>query len=188
MDTSMRIPYASPEPKIATSPPSRQIKVSNEWYRLASTPAVSLTATQANIVRETAARAHANLPNLYHRAQKVSWGGPDNKGSPETNWWYPMDNTTAYPSSSVSLETLDGGHLLYGYLHIMKWDPNPHFPFRLCGEKGCPPERAIAHSLEWREKYKPWCMSPSGIQENVKGFVYTRGYSPSLKGDKKGHD
>lgn len=50
------------------------------------------------------------------------------------------------------------------------------FPFKLCSN-GCNSEVAILHTLEWREKYKPWCMSPSAIQYNKDGFIYFRGHS-----------
>lgn len=102
---------------------------------------------------------HASISNLDARAAAVTWGGA---GGP--TWYNQL--------------------CLRAYLKIMKW-PSPannwnvKFPFKLCGKDGCPPERAVAHSLEWREQYKPWCMSPSGIKENRKGWVYHRGHSPN---------
>jgi hypothetical protein len=39
---------------------------------------------------------------------------------------------------------------------------------------------ALSHTLEWREKYKPWFMSPCAISENKDGFVYVRGHGRSL--------
>ena len=65
-------------------------------------------------------------------------------------------------------------------------DLKTNFPFKLCS-KGCDASFAIAHSLEWREKYKPWLMSPSAIKENADGVVYMRGHSLSLKGDNTGN-
>ena len=61
-----------------------------------------------------------------------------------------------------------------------------NFPFKLCG-KGCPAYFAFAHTLKWRESYKPWLMSPGAIYENRDGFVYMRGHSRSLKHDNHGH-
>ena len=114
-------------------------------------------------------RVRATIPNFDKRVSAVPWGGPGG-----STWW--------------SGDSTDGSHLVYAYLKIMKWpqDLRSNFPFKLCVQK-CHAEFAIAHTLEWREKYKPWCMSPSGIQQNTNGFVYTRGYSPSSTGDNKGH-
>mmetsp|Transcript_11474 Transcript_11474/g.10991 ORF Transcript_11474/g.10991 Transcript_11474/m.10991 type:complete len:245 (-) Transcript_11474:143-877(-) len=50
------------------------------------------------------------------------------------------------------------------------------FPFKLC-KAGCDADFAIAHTLEWREKYKPWLMTPSALIENEKGWIYHRGYA-----------
>lgn len=58
-----------------------------------------------------------------------------------------------------------------------------NFPFGKCKKTKCPAEFAIEHTLQWREIYKPWASTPSSINENRNGFVYTRGYSPSLGGD-----
>jgi CRAL/TRIO domain len=122
--------------------------------------------SESALGHELSRRARATIPNFDERVAAVPWGGPGG-----SSWW-----------------SGDGSHLLHAYLKIMKWprDLETNFPLKMCLKK-CNAELAIAHTLEWREKYKPWCMSPSGIQENIKGFVYTRGYSPSLTGDKKGH-
>ena len=52
------------------------------------------------------------------------------------------------------------------------------FPFKLC-KKGCDIDFAIHHTLEWREKFKPWLMTPSAFKENEKGWIYYRGFSPN---------
>lgn len=44
---------------------------------------------------------------------------------------------------------------------------------------GCPTDFALAHTLEFREKYKPWAMTPSAYETSKVGWVYVRGYSPS---------
>ena len=115
-------------------------------------------------------RVQETIPNFDERVTAVPWGGPGG-----SRWW-----------SGDGAD--NGSHLVHAYLKIMKWpqDLQSNFPFKLCLQK-CRAEFAIAHTLEWREKYKPWCMSPLGIQQNSNGFVYTRGYSPTLSGDNKGH-
>lgn len=147
-----------------------------DWYQLSYTRPVVLQESEKQMIQQLALRMHEEVPHIHERAAQVSWGGP-HQAYHETNWWYPAgDNALQDPQ--MDLDVLDGGHLLYAYLFIMKWDPKPKFPFRLCGQEGCPPERAILHSLEWREKYKPWLVPPSLIQENAKGYVYHRGFSP----------
>lgn len=44
---------------------------------------------------------------------------------------------------------------------------------------GCPADFAISNTLEFREKYQPWKISPSVYHENRKGWVFVRGYSPT---------
>lgn len=149
------------------------IEVSPHWYSLASNKQVQLAPSETNMIQDIGQKVHQNIPDLAQRAVQVSWGGPQT-AVPETNWWSPKR-----PNHSNELSALDGGHSLYAYLFIMKWNPHPHFPFRLCGENGCPPERALAHTLQWREVYKPWLAPPSLLEENAKGYSYHRGFSPS---------
>ena len=156
----------------------QQHGISSDLYRLATTREVSLAPSEVAMIQSVAKDVHANIPNLKERAMQVSWGGP-HRTVPETHWWFPEENNNNSDLSDLS--KLEGGHLLYAYLYIMKWNPNPHFPFRLCGETGCPPERAVAHSLEWREKYKPWLVPPSVLEENKNGYVYHRGFSPIIQ-------
>ena len=116
----------------------------------------------------------SNIPNrpFHERVDLVSWGGIHNND--DTRWWAQKSNTD--PSTMISAH-VDGGRLLAAYLKIMKWDSiYPKFPFRLC-PKGCNPEVALLHTLEWREKYKPWCVSNEMIHFNTAGFIYTRGHS-----------
>lgn len=48
----------------------------------------------------------------------------------------------------------------------------------ICSE-GCPADFAITNTLEFREKYQPWKITPSALNENQLGWVYVRGYSPT---------
>ena len=114
----------------------------------------------------------SNLPNrsFQERLDSVSWGGVDLASN---QWWAKKDNNKDKVSSQS-----DGGRLLSAYLKIMKWptDLFVKYPFKLCKE-GCDSEVSLLHTLEWREKYKPWCMSQKAVQFNNLGFVYTRGHS-----------
>lgn len=149
------------------------IRVSPHWYSLASNNRIQLTPSETSTIQDIGQKVHHNIPDLAQRAVQVSWGGPQN-AVPETNWWSPK-----HPKHPNELSSLDGGHSLYAYLFIMKWDKHPKFPFRLCGEHGCPPERALSHTLQWREAYKPWLAPPSLLVENANGYSYHRGFSPS---------
>lgn len=69
----------------------------------------------------------------------------------------------------------------------MKWPDNlseTDFPFKLCKEKKklegtrCDTSDAIQHSLKFRERFKPWLVTPRIKKVNMNGLVYTRGFSP----------
>ncbi|KAI2499597.1 CRAL/TRIO domain containing protein [Fragilaria crotonensis] len=128
---------------------------------------LNLSRNEDALVKELSRRVRDAVPHLERRATTVPWGGPGG-----SSWWRG-----------------DGTHLLHAYLKIMKWpqDLTTNFPFGLCSSTGCNAEVSVRHTLEWREKYKPWCISPSAIQENAQGFVYARGYSPSLTVNSAGH-
>ena len=164
------------QPRQKASAASRH-DISPDLYQLASTRQVSLAPSEAAMIQTIGNSATTYMPDLHQRAAQVSWGGPHH-AEPATHWWFPVPAAAASDSNASDLSKLEGGHLLYAYLFIMKWNPHPQFPFRLCGEQGCPPERAMAHTLEWREKYKPWLVPPSVLRENEKGYVYHRGLSP----------
>lgn len=53
------------------------------------------------------------------------------------------------------------------------------YPFSHLCTSGCPTDFALAHTIEFREKYQPWSITPSAVEENSKGWVYVRGYSPT---------
>jgi hypothetical protein len=126
------------------------------------------------LVRELSHRVQSDIPNFRHRAAQAAWGGP---GGPK--WYYPIGDQH-YRQDHHVLDTLDGGWLLFAYLRIMNWprDLHVHFPFQLCA-KGCDAQVAIGHTLEFREKFQPWHITPAAIYENRQGFIYHRGYSPT---------
>jgi len=115
-----------------------------------------------------------NMPHrtFQERIDAVSWGGVD---SHQTRWWSQKDNGKDSKKASAQIE---GGRLLAAYLKIMNWpkDMYAKYPFRLCA-KGCDSEISLLHTLEWREKYKPWCTSDDAVQFNKDGFIYSRGHS-----------
>lgn len=169
-------------------PATKRHEISSDWYNLASTQRpVVLASSETAMIQEISQRVVDQVPDLVQRAAQVSWGGPSPPDSNTTststqlitNWWYPSLSVDDGHGSD-NMNKLNGGQLLYSYLFIMRWNPQPHFPFRLCGgdKGGCPPERALLHTLEWREKYRPWLVPPSVMAENEKGYVYHRGFSP----------
>lgn len=146
--------------------PKRKSNVS-QYPNAASSQDLKLSRTEDALVKELSRRVREAVPDLERRSAAVPWGGPGG-----TSWWRG-----------------DGAHLLHAYLKIMRWpkDLVTSFPFGLCSSNGCNAEVSVGHTLEWREKYKPWCISPSAIRENSQGFVYARGYSPSLTDNSAGH-
>ena len=104
------------------------------------------------------------------RVDAVSWGGINT----DSNRWLQLNNG----KDSNSVAQIEGGRLLAAYLRVMKWptDMNAKYPFRLCAN-GCDSEVSILHTLEWREKYKPWCVSDTSVKFNSAGFIYSRGHS-----------
>jgi hypothetical protein len=125
--------------------------------------------------RITSLSGGSDMPNrpFHERCDGVPWGGIAD--SDMTRWW-PRKSATD-PPTMVSSQS-DGGRVLSAYLKIMKWpaDLFPKFPFRLCS-KGCDSEVSLLHTLEWREKYRPWCVSNGTIRFNRAGFIYSRGHS-----------
>jgi CRAL/TRIO domain len=138
-------------------------------YHNAYTMNMPLTPSEQLFVTTLSKRARDFIPDFEARAAAVPWGGPAGAGGAATLWWQELG-------------------LLRAYGKIMKWpeDLKTNFPFQLCS-KGCDAEVALGHTLEFREKYRPWLVSPDGIHENRKGFIYFRGYSPTPQGDSTGH-
>jgi hypothetical protein len=152
--------------------------ISHDEFRTAyTTEFLQLTTEQKEIVLGLGQRVDNNVNNWKYRASQVPWGGQSG-----TAWFAPSKSTGA-----AELELLDGGSMFYSYLRIMKWPSQlvSHFPFKLCA-KGCGSERAVEHTLEFREKFKPWVVSPSTIKENTHGCIFHHGFSPPYNADEKG--
>jgi hypothetical protein len=152
---------------------------SKELYKPAFTPEkLKLTSDQKLLISQLAERTKKNASDWEERVSKVRWGG-----SSGSDWFSP----SLAKAQSTDLETLEGGMLLYSYLRIMNWpkDLYAHFPLKRCA-KGCDSEVAIRHTLQFREKYKPWMVSPSVKKENSHGCVYYHGFSPSYQEGENG--
>lgn len=145
----------------------KKSKVSLKQYPTAFTQKVKLSSEEHTSLKEFSEMVLQNIPDIHGRAPHVGWGSSQH--------WYDLHHR-----GGDVLDVLDGGHLLYSYFRIMKAKElsNVHFPFRLC-KNGCNASVAIAHTLEWREKYQPHHAPPSVIRENEKGWVYFRGFARS---------
>ena len=142
---------------------------------------LSIPSQRASLIQALLERSKTTIPNFEERSKAVKWGGPQSKAE----WFQPQVQSAGTRSD---LEALDGGNLFYSYLRIMDWpaDFRTHFPFKLCS-KGCDPEFAIEHTLEFREKYKPWLVNPGLKGENSRGSVYVHGFSPPVDGENGSH-
>lgn len=151
-----------------------------EKYKVAYTPEkLTISSSQKQLISAMADRTKENIPDWEERASKVKWGGSG------WNWYAPKQSPS---SDTTDLEKLDGGSLYYAYLRIMKWPQSlyVHFPLRLCA-KGCDAEVAFSHTLEFREKYQPWMVSPAVMKENSKGSVFWKGFSISRDEKENAH-
>merc|ERR1712071_336168 len=116
---------------------------------------------------------NSSVTAFNSRMDAVAWGGPGPDGRP----WWDWKKKGGYG---------DAGQLLLTYLKVMGFpkDGITKFPNDLC-QQGCSTYFGILHTLEWREKYKPWLMTPSAIKENKAGWIYTHGQSVDI-GDETG--
>eukprot|EP00980_Cylindrotheca_fusiformis_P026613 scaffold16625_cov118-Cylindrotheca_fusiformis.AAC.4 len=150
-----------------------------EKYKSAYTPEkFEVSSAHSQLIVTLGERTRSFVPDWDERSDKVMWGG--------TGW--PWRAPKRQPNSDATdLEKLDGGSLYFSYLRIMQWPQSlfSHFPFKLCS-KGCNSEVAVAHTLEFREKYQPWMFSPTVKKENEKGFVFFHGFSESMKEGENG--
>ena len=145
-------------------------------YEEAFTEEPVLSKDETQVLTAMSIHMHREIEQLTHRVPHVAWG--NNSQTP----WYPLGYHGAF--QRYAIERLDGATLLHSYyVHMRKKMKDPYninspvfFPKRLC-KKGCPIEVAIEHTLEWREKYRPWLVSPSTIEENQSGWCYTRGFA-----------
>lgn len=182
---------APPKPKEAVTL-MKEFNISIEDYPTAYTDEPILDSSEVEFLEEFSQDVQEHIPDLQHRIPAVDWGTSQ-------PWWDAgHDHSHEHGDGGAKarhkkqgrqqihyLDRIEGGHLLWRYYRIIKSHmKNPpydlstvYFPFRLCKKGGCPAHVALKHSLEWRERYQPWRVTPSTIAENSDGFVYTRGFS-----------
>jgi hypothetical protein len=156
---------------------------------------VELSQQQERLVLKMGSDVLESVSDFKQRSSLVPWGGPPAAAAVEAVSfdWYARKK--AHRGPSAPLEKIEGGNLFSSYLRIMKWPENlgeTNFPFKLCKAKkknegkGCDSTVAIQHTLEFRERYKPWLVTPGIKRANANGLVYIRGFSPSYSDDEDG--
>ena len=153
-----------------------------ERYKSAFTSeAMKVSSKEQSLIEGLHTRVEEYIPDFKDRVSKVRWG---QGGSGTVGYdWFALPSTKSNPPTD--LNSLTGGRLYYSYLRIMKWptDLKATFPFKLCG-KGCNSEEAVRHTLEFREKYKPWLITATVKKENSKGSIFVHGFShPNEEGE-----
>lgn len=131
----------------------------------ASTRPPVLSDQDIHTLKQFSQQTLQGIPNFVVRASRVSLAQTQ-------PWWL---NDTDIP----------GLGLLYSYYRIMVNNGLNHeqltsrFPFSKCRKQPqpCPLHYALEHTLTWRERYQPWRIAPSVLQENKVGWVYTRGFA-----------
>eukprot|EP00557_Chaetoceros_sp_GSL56_P009138 CAMPEP_0176493282 /NCGR_PEP_ID=MMETSP0200_2-20121128/9468_1 /TAXON_ID=947934 /ORGANISM="Chaetoceros sp., Strain GSL56" /LENGTH=612 /DNA_ID=CAMNT_0017890939 /DNA_START=1355 /DNA_END=3190 /DNA_ORIENTATION=+ len=151
-----------------------------DWTLFVSTPlSLDLSLEQMSIAKQVIEKVKSNLISKYpdealqsnwfeRKVERVPFGG-------KYNWWHPSKDKWGDDKEDSGLR------LVASYLKIMNWPKNlsTNFPFSELCDNGCPADFAISNTLEFREQYQPWKITPSAMHENRKGWVYVRGYSPT---------
>lgn len=163
-------------------------------FPTAFTPEIlKLSQQQERLVQKMGNDVLESVSDFEQRSSLVPWGGPPPAVTAVSFDWYARKKADRGPSAP--LEKIDGGNLFSSYLRIMKWPENLgeiHFPFKLCKAKkniegkGCDSSVAIQHTLEFRERYKPWLVTPGIKRVNDNGLVYIRGFSPPYSENEDG--
>lgn len=146
---------------------------------------INLSKQKEMIVKKMRKNVFDKVPDFEKRSSLVPWGGLSPRAEALSYDWYAPKNV--HKGLSAPIDQIDGGNLFSSYLRIMKWPNNSietDFPFKLCKEKKknegtrCDISDAIQHTLEFRERFKPWLVTPRIKKANMNGLVYTRGFSP----------
>ena len=175
---------------------SQQQHRDSKKFRSAFTPEIlDLSSQQERLVLKMRDYVLGKISYFEERASLVPWGGPSPAAAAVSFEWYARKKTDR--SLNAPLDKIDGGNLFSSYLRIMKWPENldeTEFPFKLCKTKkkvegkGCDTSVAMQHSLEFRERYRPWLVTPGIERANTNGLVYVRGFSPPYsKNEGGGH-
>jgi hypothetical protein len=168
---------------------------------------IHLTEQEEEQVRQMAKDTLESIPEFERRISAVPWGGAQqNQNDQEETvatvssyyeWYAPKTKKKHRGRSTISapLDQIDGGNLFSSYLNIMKWPKDVddvNFPFKICKAKKkieggrCDASVAVLHTLEFRERYKPWLVTPSIKKANSEGLIYQRGFSPPYSEDENG--
>ncbi|KAG7348080.1 CRAL/TRIO domain containing protein [Nitzschia inconspicua] len=150
--------------------------------------ALPLSPHQTSLIEDLGQQIRTVVPDWEERVTEIPWGGPRNDAPRSTQWWAPASPSTS--KTTTPLKQLDGGNLLFSYLRIMNWPQDlrkVYFPFKACKKQGCPAPFALNHTLNFREIYQPWLVTPTMKAVNAKGLVYHQGFSPSLDGEHAPH-
>ena len=166
--------------------------LSNRYSSAFTEDRIHLSQEHEELVKKMATDVIDSIAAFRERALSVPWGGKGIVASTTVSYdWYAQTkqkNENKQPiSANDCLDQIDGGNLFSSYLRIMAWPENlsdTNFPFKLCKKrrkeegKGCDVSVPIQHTLEFRERYKPWIVTPGIIKANSQGLVYQRGLSP----------
>ncbi len=170
-----------------------QVKATEQFPTAFTREIATLTLQEENLVRKMGSHIFDRISDFESRSLSVPWGGPLQSAEAVSFDWYARKKTSR--GLKAPLDQIDGGNLFSSYLRIMKWPTNfghVDFPFKLCKEKkkidgkGCDTSNAIQHTLEFRERFKPWLITPSIKRQNSNGLVYIRGFSPSYSENEVG--
>jgi hypothetical protein len=171
---------------LASEQECQQQPQSLKRFPTAFTPEIlNLSLREERLVQMMGKNVLEKVLNFTQRSSLVPWGGPPPAATAVSFEWYARKRT--YQGANAPLDRIDGGNLFSSYLRIMKWPENlseTDFPFKLCKAKkkvegkGCETSVAIQHSLEFRERYRPWLVTPGIKSANTNGLVYIRGFSP----------
>jgi len=186
----------STEPRLTEEQQREQRLKAIHQFPTAFTPEIpNLIPQQQRLVEKMRNGVLEFVVDFEKRSSIVPWGGPPQAFAPVSFDWYSKKTKHRGPSSP--LDQIDGGNLFSSYLRIMKWPEDlerTHFPFKLCKArkknegKDCEASVAIQHSLEFRERYMPWLVTPGIKRANSRGLVYHRGFSPPHpEGEDSGH-
>lgn len=104
-------------------------------------------------------RVRTAVPDIQHRHVPLAGKRP----------WYSRQLLLQHYTASMDTEVTP--------LHDSHWATHVYFPRSLCTRTPCAIETSILHSLQWREVYQPWRVTPSMIRENALGYVYANGHS-----------
>jgi len=163
----------------------QQLQVTKKFATAFTPEIIKLSPQQERLVHKMGNSVLESVSDFEQRASLVPWGGPPPVLTSASFDWYARKK--AYRGLTAPLDQIDGGNLFSSYLRIMKWPENlseSDFPFKLCKAKkkiegkGCDTSFAIQHTLEFRERYKPWLVTRGVKRENTNGLVYVRGFSP----------